>query len=338
MRSSSRQSCRVMAMWMASAVPVHVMGFEMGWFTTCVVCLAAVGLLALVLRRDDCPICMNRVLTLRMHPASSACGHRSCAPCWRRFFSSQDRSLIDALRRQRSSSALCCWGCDAVLDAGVVRKFASRDLRTVAAQVATREEYEQRAERLNFLCVDCPECSIGLGYDDGRQRTIMCFLCQHQWAVERGFDWGGALAGLVGAWWPLRPAGLAGTRPCPHCGANIQKDGGCPMMCAAHQPSLAAPAHPRCVAPLSARRHPRARQAMRHVQQTLPMGLLQQQHRLCDRRALPSAPPPAPWSIAASGSASARARALVLVRARVGEHCSWPQLAGRASDPGLQGP
>jgi len=117
-----------------------------------------------------------------------------------------------------------------MLDSGVVRKFASRALHTVAAQVAKREEYEQRAQRFNFQCVDCPECSIGVGYNDYSQRTIMCFLCEHQWEVERGWDLGAIIAGWVSAWWPLRPAGLAGSRPCPHCGANIQKDGGCPMM------------------------------------------------------------------------------------------------------------
>eukprot|EP00900_Chrysochromulina_parva_P027355 jgi/Chrpa1/9253/Chrysochromulina_OHIO_Genome00004927-RA len=126
--------------------------------------LLAIGLamvvgLPILLQRDYCPICM-----------------------------SHERSLIHALRRVRASSALCCWGCDAMLDSGVVRKFASRALHTVAAQVAKREEYEQRAQRFNFQCVDCPECSIGVGYNDYSQRTIMCFLCEHQWEVERGWD------------------------------------------------------------------------------------------------------------------------------------------------------
>jgi len=209
--------------------------------------LLAIGLamvvgLPILLQRDYCPICMNHVLAMRMYPRrnSSACGHRCCAPCWRLFFSTQERSLIHALRRVRASSALCCWGCAAMLDSGVVRKFASRALHTVAAQVAKREEYEQRAQRFNFQCVDCPECSIGVGYNDYSQRTIMCFLCEHQWEVERGWDLGAIIAGWVSAWWPLRPAGLAGSRPCPHCGANIQKDGGCPMMCAVHPASRGA--------------------------------------------------------------------------------------------------
>ena len=204
--------------------------------------LAMVVGLPILLQRDYCPICMSHVLAMRMYPRrnSSACGHRCCAPCWRLFFSTQERSLIHALRRVRASSALCCWGCDAMLDSGVVRKFASRALNTVAAQVAKREEYEQRAQRFNFQCVDCPECSIGVGYNDYSQRTIMCFLCEHQWEAERGWDLGAIIAGWVSAWWPLRPAGLAGSRPCPHCGANIQKDGGCPMMCAVHPASRGA--------------------------------------------------------------------------------------------------
>jgi len=39
---------------------------------------------------------------------------------------------------------------------------------------------------------------VGVGYDDREQRSVMCFLCEHQWAVERA---------------TLR-----------------RKDGGCPMM------------------------------------------------------------------------------------------------------------
>ena len=218
-----------------------VVGLSKGLLLTYPLCIGLamiVGLSMLLLQRNYCPICMSHVLAMRMY--SSACGHRCCAPCWRLFFSTQERSLIQALRRVRASSALCCWGCDAMLDSGVVRKFASRALHTVAAQVAKREEYEQRAQRFNFQCVDCPECSIGVGYNDYSQRTIMCFLCEHQWEVERGWDLGAIIAGWVSAWWPLRPAGLAGSRPCPHCGANIQKDGGCPMMCAMHPASRGA--------------------------------------------------------------------------------------------------
>ena len=69
------------------------------------------------------------------------------------------------------------------------------------------------------------------GVDDGQQRTAMCFLCEHQWehSSSRYGGWS-AFSEWLASLWPQRIRGVSDWRPCPHCGAAIQKEGGCPMM------------------------------------------------------------------------------------------------------------
>jgi hypothetical protein len=66
--------------------------------------------------------------------------------------------------------------------------------------------------------VDCPQPGcIGLGYLG--QETVMCFVCEHQWAVELPVT--ADVAAEVSA---------AGVKACPGCGLLIMKNGGCDHM------------------------------------------------------------------------------------------------------------
>lgn len=216
-----------------------------GWLREFVAIIATVSATVFARRalaREVCPICCESVLQLRMHPrrpramdmrraeVHECAEHRCCADCWQRYLAVNESSFTDRLRRRRSTLALTCYGCDKPLARSIVHKFAPPALLSVCALIERREELVQRGASLNYRVVDCPQCAYGLGYDDG-QETSMCFLCEHQWDLRRsrfGLPSWSAVGSWLSALWPTR--GLAGSRPCPHCGVAIQKDGGCPMM------------------------------------------------------------------------------------------------------------
>lgn len=218
-----------------------------GQLRTLLILVACVSGAALALRttmttlsRETCMLCCETVFSLRMHPrhaansadAAGPCGqHRCCASCWQRYLRVNEDSLIDRLRRRRSPDAITCWGCDRRVERSLLQRFAPPNLLGVAHLTERREEYVRRGHELGFGIIDCPRCGLGVAYDDGQQRTAMCFLCEHQWehSSSRYGGWS-AFSEWLASLWPQRIRGVSDWRPCPHCGAAIQKEGGCPMM------------------------------------------------------------------------------------------------------------
>ena len=88
-------------------------------------------------------------------------------------------------RRRRSASAIVCWDpyCDQPLH-GSVFQYAPPPLAELCAQLEKREEFVHRAADSRFAVLECQECDVGVGYDDGTQDTAMCFLCE-QYAPAR---------------------------------------------------------------------------------------------------------------------------------------------------------
>eukprot|EP00962_Isochrysis_galbana_P041094 scaffold15003_cov100-Isochrysis_galbana.AAC.3 len=174
----------------------------------------------------ECEICFVRTFVLLLH-RNAECTHRCCGRCWAGYLQSTE---ADATRRMRHARcyALTCWGCDAPLSRRTLAWFGPPRLHRCVELLDRRAALIANKPRA-FRLVECPRMGcVGVAYDDGRSLTAMCFLCTEQWPVERGL-----FAGLWAAakrWWPKRIDGVAGWRPCPHCGAAILKNGGCPMM------------------------------------------------------------------------------------------------------------
>jgi len=188
---------------------------------------SAVGLLARsVLPFEDCAICCVSTFSLLLH-RNSECTHRCCAGCWRGYLRAGEADGVFRMRHARAYT-LTCWGCAAPLGRRTLGWFGTPALRQ-CVQLLERRQALIRTKPARFTIVECRRMGcVGVGYDDGRSPTIMCFLCTEQWAIERG-----VLAGiwaLAQRWWPKRIDGVTGWRPCPHCGAAILKNGGCPMM------------------------------------------------------------------------------------------------------------
>ena len=103
-----------------------------------------------------------------------------------------------------------------------------------ALKLEQRDVLIARAAAAGCRWVECPASGcVGVGYDDGVQETAMCFVCEEQFALPpRGVFHavGRSLSAWISSWWPERIDGVTGWRPCPHCGAAIQKDGGCENM------------------------------------------------------------------------------------------------------------
>merc|ERR1711924_310744 len=115
-------------------------------------------------------------------------------------------------------------GCEASWNASNAAAYAPM-MRELILNISQREMFISRNPH---GWVDCPSMDcVGVGYR-GRRR-IMCFMCEQQWE-----DPNHRLLQRLGAW--LRGIGAHvargrwGSRPCPHCGVSIQKDGGCPNM------------------------------------------------------------------------------------------------------------
>mmetsp|Transcript_63645 Transcript_63645/g.105829 ORF Transcript_63645/g.105829 Transcript_63645/m.105829 type:complete len:230 (-) Transcript_63645:253-942(-) len=176
---------------------------------------------------SECELCCERVFFLAIK-RNSHCIHRCCSTCWRRFLEAGERDTLRRMQLARSY-ALRCFGCEAQLDRALLRRYGPTALQCCAQNLDRREQLI-RNKPASFSCVECPQTGcVGIGYDDHYQRQVMCFICQHQWAAPtRGIL--PQIWAWMCSWWPDRIDGVKGWRPCPHCGAAIMKDGGCPMM------------------------------------------------------------------------------------------------------------
>jgi hypothetical protein len=210
-----------------SAPPLRLSPFSLGLSTA----LAALATAAAALARHllpfaECEICFRRTFVLLLHK-NSECQHRCCGRCWAGYLQSGE---VDATRRMRHARCytLTCYGCDAPLSRRTLAWFGPPLLRRCVELLDRRAALIASKPR-SFRLMECPRMGcVGVAYDDGRSPTAMCFLCTEQWPVERSL-----FAGLLAAakrWWPKKIDGVTGWRPCPHCGAAILKNGGCPMM------------------------------------------------------------------------------------------------------------
>jgi len=179
-----------------------------------------------LLLTEECPLCCEEFFFLRFY-RNSQCTHRCCSSCWRRFFSVGEPEMLRRMRQARAFT-FRCWGCDMRLDRQLVRKFAPLQLRTCCEHIERRERLIERVPPWCTI-VECPKMDcVGIGYDDRRTATIMCWICEHQWEAPHGLV--GRFWAWISSWWPQQIDGVRGWRPCPHCGTAILKDGGCPMM------------------------------------------------------------------------------------------------------------
>jgi len=187
---------------------------------------AALRVLRFLAPFRECGLCCEHVFFLCFH-RNSQCAHTCCNTCWRRFLAAGAPQSLRQMRQARKYT-LSCWGCPAPLDKLLVKRFGPPELQRCTQAIERRERLVADVPR-SFAVVECPQMGcVGIGYDDRRQPLIMCFLCEHQWPAPRGVF--AKLLSWFSSWWPQRIDGVSGWRPCPHCGAAILKDGGCPMM------------------------------------------------------------------------------------------------------------
>lgn len=69
---------------------------------------------------------------------------------------------------------------------------------------------------------------VGVAYTSNE--NLMCFLCETQWPDPNYGIKRKLFSFMKKVFWPERIDGIIGWRPCPHCGAAIIKNGGCPNM------------------------------------------------------------------------------------------------------------
>eukprot|EP00747_Dinoflagellata_sp_TGD_P079867 gnl/TRDRNA2_/TRDRNA2_160674_c1_seq2.p1 gnl/TRDRNA2_/TRDRNA2_160674_c1~~gnl/TRDRNA2_/TRDRNA2_160674_c1_seq2.p1 ORF type:complete len:209 (+),score=8.41 gnl/TRDRNA2_/TRDRNA2_160674_c1_seq2:145-771(+) len=170
-------------------------------------------------RLPKCPICFERrVLWLR-----GPCGHGACRDCMKEHLRATASELKQRMRQARRFTAACFMpGCGALLDAQLLTTFVP-DMKQLIKNISRRERLISRNPN---GWADCPNMDcVGVGYRGERQ--IMCFMCEEQWN-DPSFGplrrFGERLRNLF----PWHRNSCA--RPCPHCGVQIVKNGGCPNM------------------------------------------------------------------------------------------------------------
>lgn len=164
-----------------------------------------------------CSICCEQYLALISVPE---CNHLACEDCWATWASTQ----LDLCRRAKRGELRCIGeGCTASVPEAIWRHATTRNTDVASLEL----EFERRRRlQANILYppevqVDCPRVGcLGLGYLGSD--TVMCFVCEHQWAT-------GNQAVPVENTDVEMLLGEAMKR-CPACGEHIIKNGGCNHM------------------------------------------------------------------------------------------------------------
>eukprot|EP00293_Proteomonas_sulcata_P013906 CAMPEP_0184291774 /NCGR_PEP_ID=MMETSP1049-20130417/3676_1 /TAXON_ID=77928 /ORGANISM="Proteomonas sulcata, Strain CCMP704" /LENGTH=323 /DNA_ID=CAMNT_0026599293 /DNA_START=89 /DNA_END=1060 /DNA_ORIENTATION=- len=184
---------------------------------------------ALMFLREECMLCCESVSPLWMVQNSCSHNHRVCRSCLRRYLDTDQREMVSRIKRARRFLIRCFGGCGSTLNRALaIVGTPSTELRGCIRNLEWREMLIARCPQ-NSEWVECPDMScLGVGYR-GRQ-MIMCFMCETQWedpnfgVARRMWNW------LKNTFWPETIDGVAGWRPCPHCGAAIIRNGGCANM------------------------------------------------------------------------------------------------------------
>jgi len=154
---------------------------------------------------QECPICCSYIGPLLVHKGDAA-----CEDCWEKFVDHQ-------LPRCRAARALECQTFTHQPMAAAIACRTSSAARHFKKQLQRREKLQDNILFPKALQVDCPQPGcVGLGYLG--VETIMCFICEHQWASPT-----------------LEEAASTGELPsevkkCPSCSWPIEKNGGCDHM------------------------------------------------------------------------------------------------------------
>jgi len=158
-------------------------------------------------------------------------------PCGRR--SKRAQTLAREERARKCAEAAAKTEAEACRQRQHARNREERARKTEALRLRRQRTVllEQRQALIRnkppeFAIAECRRAGcVGVGYVDGRSPTAMCFLCTEQWAVDRGVLsrlW--SLAQRLCPTLKLEDCGVKGSRPCPHCGVTILKNGGCSEM------------------------------------------------------------------------------------------------------------
>ena len=186
-----------------------------------------------------CDICCEKTNNGGKKFSKNVCGHSCCDTCWRTYLATDEKKRILQVKQSRSSE-ISCIACRSTLSNQIIQDFAPSKIVEIVGQLAERQRLLINCPK-KWKTIECPNFGcVGLGYNDKRSRTAMCFICEESWTIAR--------EGILDLCWheitKFRIAsgmelgeyakGAPGFRQCPSCGMAIVKNGGCPhMVCTA---------------------------------------------------------------------------------------------------------
>lgn len=164
-----------------------------------------------------CSICRERHFALLSNPE---CGHGACEDCWSGWAETQ----LGVCRGARRPVLRCVGhACQHLVAAEVWSHACTRSgaVRSLEDVFVRRRRLQENALYPAAVQVECPraEC-LGLGYLG--YDSVMCFMCEHQWAADTGES---PVDGLGDE---LVSGGVV--KRCPSCDVQIIKNGGCDHM------------------------------------------------------------------------------------------------------------
>jgi len=167
-----------------------------------------------------CVICNEPQWALVMN---TPCSHSACEDCWARWAESQ----ISWCKMAQRDVGRCFWpNCEevVVMRLQILLESHSGQLKDFSSipEVAHRRRLRDSALYPAAMQVDCPRAACwGLGYLGFE--TVMCFMCEFQWAPEDG-----GIAIPI----DINVEEIMGVKvkKCPRCSEYIEKNGGCDHM------------------------------------------------------------------------------------------------------------
>lgn len=175
-----------------------------------------------------CPICQESCVALLCGRcpslANDGSGHVACEFCWLRWIEEQ----LERCRSQRILN-IHCIGCMELADRRLWNHACT--LSPAVQEVDDMFKHRLRLQGSTLfpavMQIDCPQSRcVGLGYLG--YDTVMCFLCEHQWAPED----------KVGERPPDPDVEIVmgvAVKRCPKCSQYIEKNGGCDHMKCQHR-------------------------------------------------------------------------------------------------------